>query len=127
MRRILSVGLLVVVATVLPASPSSATIHPLVQSIYCAADAARAHTAVGDPVGQTPSELTVEEFSISGNLLTVSFGGPITFDQSDFRAMIATGFVDEVVTDSEGDVVALIVDLTSIPQAVSGRGGLHCA
>ena len=127
MRRILSVVLLVAVATVLPASPSSATIHPLVQSIYCAADAAWAHAAVGDPVGQTPSELTIEEFSISGNLLTITFGGPITFDQSDFRALIATGFIDEIVTNADGDLVALIVDLTSLPQAVSGQGGVHCA
>jgi len=126
MRRILCVGLFVLVATVLPAPPSSATIHPLVQSLACAAAAARDHVAVADPPGQTPTGFTFEIVSVNGTILTVAFPEPLTFTQSDFRALIATGFIDEVVTNSDGDVIALLVDLTSIPNAGSGKGGAHC-
>ena len=59
--------------------------------------------------------------------MTVSFPTPLTFDKSDFRALIATGFVDEIVTNADGEVTALIVDLTTVPKATSGQGGAHCA
>ncbi len=108
------------------AVPAQATIHPIVQSINCAAAAAFAHVDIADPPGQTPEGLSGETISISGNLLTVSFE-PVAFDQSDFRALIATGFIDEVVTNSAGLVTALVVDLTSVPKAVSGMGFAHCA
>ncbi|MBA2445839.1 MAG: hypothetical protein H0V49_10980 [Nocardioidaceae bacterium] len=126
MRRILSAGVLIAVATVLPASPSSATIHPLVQSLYCAADAAWDNVAVADPPGQTPTGFTYEIISVTGTTLTVAFPEPLTFRQSDFRALIATGFIDEIVRNADGDVTAVLVDLTSIPNAGSGQGGTHC-
>ena len=93
----------------------------------CAAAAAFAHADVGDPGGQTPAGLEGENISVSFPYLTITFSEPLTFDQSDFRALIATGFVDEIVTDADGNVTALVVDLRSVPKAVSGEGGAHCA
>ena len=52
---------------------------------------------------------------------------PLEFTQSDFRALQATGFIDEVVRDADGNVTALVVDLRNVPQAVSGEGGANCA
>ena len=128
MRKTLSVGLLVLAAGALFAPASSATIHPIVQSIACAADAARANVAIADPPGQTPTGFSAEILTVSGTTLTVTFSPePLTFTQSDFRALLATGFVDQIVTNSEGEVTALVVDLTSVPKAASGQGGAHCA
>jgi hypothetical protein len=107
--------------------PAQATIHPIVQSINCAAAEARAHADIANPVGQTPEGFTTEIVSLDGNLLMIGFPTPLVFDNSDFRALIATGFIDEVVTNAEGEVTALIVDLQSVPMAISGEGGMHCA
>ena len=116
-----------VVLMVLAASPASATIHPIVQSIACAAAEAREHVAIADPPGQTPDGLVGENMSLDFPLLTISFPTPLTFDKSDFRALMATGFIDAVIRDANGDVTALVVDLTSLPKAISGSGGQHCA
>lgn len=126
MRRTLVAGA-VVTLMVLFASPASATIHPIVQSIACAAAAARENHSIADPPGQTPGGFAGEIISVNGTILTIAFPTPLTFDRSDFRALIATGFVDQVVKNSNGQVTALLVDLTSIPKATSGSGGLHCA
>lgn len=125
-RRSFVTGALLVLL-VLGASPAEATIHPLVQSIACAAAAARENVSVADPAGQTPAGFAGENLTIVGTVLTISFPSPLTFDQSDFRAMIATGFIDQVITNSDGDVTALVVDLTSVPKATSGTGWEHCA
>lgn len=109
------------------AAPAQATIHPIIQSVSCAAAAARANTAIGDPAGQTPEGFAGEVISVSPPFLTVAFPEPLEFDQSDFRALIATGFVDEIVRDADGNVTALIVDLRDVPKATSGQGGAHCA
>ena len=108
-------------------APAQATIHPIIQSVNCAADAARANTSIGDPAGQTPEGFAGESLSISGPFLTITFPQPLAFDQSDFRALIATGFVDAVVRNAAGNVTALIVDLRDVPKAASGQGGAHCA
>jgi hypothetical protein len=126
MRRSL-VAAATLAVLVLFVSPATATIHPLVQSIACAAAAARENVAVADPAGQTPDGFTVEIISVDGTILTVAFPTPLTFDRSDFRALQATGFIDEVVTNADGDVTALLVDLTSMPKAASGNGFMHCA
>lgn len=109
------------------ASPAQATIHPIVQSINCAAAAAFANAPIADPPGQTPEGLTVEIMTVDPPFVTVSFPTPLEFDQSDFRALIATGFVDEIVRNTDGLVTALVVDLRNIPAAASGEGGAHCA
>ena len=117
----------VCVATlVLMPSPAQATIHPIVQSINCAAAAAFAHAPVANPPGQTPDALTEEIITVTFPFLTVSFPEPLEFTQSDFRALQATGFIDEVVRDADGRVTTLVVDLRSVPMAVSGQGGAHC-
>ena len=126
MRRSLVTGA-VVTALVLLAAPANATIHPIVQSIACEAAAARENISVADPPGQSPTGFVGDSVSVSGTTLTVSFPSPLTFDNSDFRALIATGFVDEIVTNADGEVTSLLVDLTSVPRALSGSGGLHCA
>jgi hypothetical protein len=107
-------------------SPAQATIHPIVQSINCAAAAAFAHAPVANPPGQTPDALTEEIITVEFPFLTVSFPEPLEFSQSDFRALQATGFIDEVVMNADGMVTALVVDLRNVPQAVSGQGGEHC-
>ncbi len=107
--------------------PAQATIHPIIQSVNCAAAAAWANADVGDPGGQTPEGFAGENISIAFPFLTIAFPQPLTFDQSDFRALIATGFIDQVVTNSSGQVTALVVDLRSVPMAASGEGGAHCA
>lgn len=107
-------------------SPAQATIHPIVQSINCAAAAAFEHAPIADPPGQTPDALTEEIITVAFPFLTVSFPEPLEFTQSDFRALQATGFIDEVVRDSDGRVTALVVDLRNVPMAVSGQGGAHC-
>lgn len=129
MRRFVAVAALAVTITVLMGTPAGATIHPLVQSVACAAAQAQENVSIGDPGGQTPSgfEGVTEEFSFSFPFLTISFSSPLSFDQSDFRALIATGFVDTIVTNADGDVTALVVDVTSLPKAGSGKGGGHCA
>jgi hypothetical protein len=110
------------------AAPSSATIHPIIQSVNCASATAWANAAdFGNPGGQTPTGLTEEIMSVEGNLLIISFPEPLTFTQSDFRALQATGFIDEVRRNADGQVTALVVDLTSIPNAANGQGGAHCA
>lgn len=109
------------------AAPAEATIHPIIQSVTCAAAAARANADIGDPPGQTPEGFAGENISVDFPFLTITFSEPLSFDESDFRALIATGFVDEIVRDASGDVTALIVDLRDVPNAVSGEGGAHCA
>jgi hypothetical protein len=126
MRRTLVAGAVVTLMVVF-ASPATATIHPIVQSIACAAAAARENISVADPPGQTPEGFVGDSTSVSGTTLTVSFPSPLTFDNSDFRALIATGFVDQIVTNADGEVTSLLVDLTSLPKALSGSGGAHCA
>ena len=109
------------------AAPSSATIHPIIQSVNCASATAWANAHdFGDPGGQTPAGLTAEIMSFEGSLLIISFPEPLTFTQSDFRALQATGFIDEVRRSADGRVTALVVDLTSIPNAANGQGGAHC-
>ncbi|WP_056923467.1 hypothetical protein [Phycicoccus sp. Soil802] len=107
-------------------SPAQATIHPIVQSINCAAAAAFAHAPIADPPGQTPEDFAEEIITVSFPFLTITFGEPLAFSQSDFRALQATGFIDEVVRDADGMVTALIVDLRNVPMAASGQGGAHC-
>ena len=107
-------------------SPAQATIHPIVQSINCAAAAAFAHAPVANPPGQTPDELTEEVITVNFPFLTISFPEPLEFSQSDFRALQATGFIDQVIRDTDGRVTTLVVDLRSVPMAVSGQGGAHC-
>jgi hypothetical protein len=104
-----------------------ATIHPIVQSVNCAAAAAWANAPIADPPGQTPEGFTGDSISVAFPFLTVSFPTPLAFSQSDFRALIATGFVDQIVLDADGNVTALIVDLRNVPKAASGQGGAHCA
>ena len=117
----------VCVATlVLMPRPAQAPIPPIVQSINCAAAAAFAHAPVANPPGQTPDALTEEIITVNFPFLTVSFPEPLEFTQSDFRALQATGFIDEVVRDADGRVTTLVVDLRSVPMAVSGQGGAHC-
>jgi hypothetical protein len=106
------------------AAPAAATIHPIVQSVLCAS------AQVGDPRGQTPlglqQGLVTESFGpapVPGTA-TVTFSEPVTFDKSDFRALIATGVVIDVVTDADGNVTALVVAFSS--EALSGEGGDHC-
>lgn len=106
---------------------AQATIHPLVQSVNCAAAAALANAPIGDPPGQTPEGFAGEIISVEFPFLIIAFPTPLEFSQSDFRALIATGFIDEIVRDSDGNVTALIVDLRNIPKAASGQGGAHCA
>lgn len=106
---------------------AEATIHPIVQSVNCAAAAAWGNAPIGDPPGQTPDGFAGETFAFDFPYVTVSFPSPLEFKQSDFRALIATGFVDEVVRNSDGDVTALRVDVRNIPKAASGQGGAHCA
>lgn len=108
-------------------APAEATIHPIIQSVNCAAAAAWANAPVGDPPGQTPEGLAGENISVAFPLLTITFSAPLAFDRSDFRALIATGFVDQIVRNADGNVTALIVDLRDVPKAVSGQGGAHCA
>lgn len=108
-------------------APAEATIHPIIQSVNCAAAAAWANADIGDPAGQTPEDFVGDTISGTFPLLTVTFPEPLAFDQSDFRALIATGFVDEIVRDAAGNVTALIVDLRNVPKAASGQGGAHCA
>ncbi len=127
MRKLVVVFGAATILTVFAAGPASATIHPIVQSIACAAAQARAQVSIADPPGQTPAELSVEIISVSPPFLTIAFPEPLAFDRSDFRALIATGFIDEVVTNADGEVTSLVVDLTSLPKAVSGQGGAHCA
>ena len=107
--------------------PAQATIHPIIQSVNCAAAQAWAHADVGDPGGQTPEGFAGENISMAFPFLTITFPQPLTFDQSDFRALIATGFIDQVVLDASGQVTALVVDLRDVPMAVSGQGGAHCS
>ena len=107
--------------------PAQATIHPIVQSINCAAAAAFANAPIADPPGQTPDGLTEEIITVAFPFLTVSFPEPLEFTQSDFRALQATGFIDEVVRDADGRVTALVVDLRNVPNAASGQGFAHCA
>jgi hypothetical protein len=110
------------------AAPSSATIHPIIQSVNCASANGWANANdFGDPGGQTPANFTTENFSVEGHFLVISFPEPLTFTQSDFRALLATGFIDEVRRNAAGQVTALVVDLTSIPNAANGQGGAHCA
>lgn len=109
------------------AAPASATIHPIIQAVNCAAATAFANADIGDPGGQTPAGLTDEIMSVEGNLLIISFPEPLTLDQSDYRALQATGFIDQVRRNADGQVTALVVDLTSIPNAANGQGGAHCA
>lgn len=109
------------------ASPAQATIHPIIQSVNCAAAAAWANAPIGDPPGQTPEGFEGDSVSVAFPFLTVSFPEPLEFSKSDFRALIATGFVDEIVRDSDGNVTALIVDLRTLPNAGSGQAGAHCA
>ena len=124
-RAAVSAAVCVATLALLP-SPAQATIHPIIQSINCAAAAALAHAPVADPPGQTPDALTEEIITVEFPFLTVSFPEPLEFTQSDFRALQATGFIDEVVRDADGMVTALVVDLRSVPMAVSGQGGAHC-
>ena len=107
-------------------SPAQATIHPIVQSINCAAAAAFEHAPVANPPGQTPDGMAEEIITVNFPFLTISFTEPLAFSQSDFRALQATGFIDEVVRDAHGMVTSLIVDLRSVPMAASGQGGAHC-
>jgi hypothetical protein len=109
------------------AAPAQATIHPIIQSVNCAAAAAWANTSIGDPAGQTPEGFVGDTVTVTPPFATVTFPEPLAFDQSDFRALIATGFVDQIVRDADGNVTALIVDLRDVPQAVNGQGGAHCA
>ena len=115
-----------VTTLVLMPSPAQATIHPIVQSINCAAAASFAHARVANPPGQTPDALTEEIITVNFPFLTISFPEPLEFTQSDFRALQATGFIDEVSRNSDGLVTALTVDLRSVPMAASGQGGAHC-
>lgn len=129
-RRVIRVAVPAAASMVLLASftaPAQATIHPIVQSVNCAAAAAWANAPIGDPPGQTPEGFVGDSVSVAFPFLTVSFPEPLEFSQSDFRALIATGFVDEIVRDADGNVTALIVDLRSLPNAGSGQGGAHCA
>lgn len=107
--------------------PAQATIHPLIQSVNCAAAAALANAPIADPPGQTPEGFVGDSISMAFPFLTITFPEPLEFTQSDFRAVIATGFVDEIVLDADGNVTALVVDLRNVPMAVSGQGGAHCA
>lgn len=107
--------------------PAHATIHPIVQSINCAAASAFANAPIADPPGQTPDALTAEIITVEFPFLTISFPEPLEFSQSDFRALQATGFIDEVVRDASGKVTALVVDLRNVPKAASGQGFAHCA
>ena len=127
MRKISVVTGAAVILTVFAMAPASGTIHPIVQSIACAAAQARENVSIADPVGQTPAGLSGEIISVSPPFLTIAFPDPLVFDQSDFRALIATGFIDEVVTNADGEVTSLIVDLRSVPKAASGQGGANCA
>ena len=123
-----AVPAVVCVATLgLMPTPAQATIHPIVQSINCAAAAAFANAPIADPPGQTPDGLTEEIITVAFPFLTVSFPEPLEFTQSDFRALQATGFIDEVVRDADGNVTSLVVDLRDVPMAVSGQGFEHCA
>lgn len=106
--------------------PAQATIHPIIQSVNCAAAQAWAHADVGDPGGQTPEGFAGENISMAFPFLTITFPQPLTFDQSDFRALIATGFIDQVVRNASGQVTALVVDLRDVPKAASGQGFAHC-
>lgn len=125
-RSAVSVAVCVATLTFLP-SPAQATIHPLIQAINCAAASAFANAPVADPPGQTPDGFTEEIVTVAFPFLTVSFPEPLEFSQSDFRALMATGFIDEVVVDADGKVTALVVDLRSVPKAASGQGFAHCA
>jgi hypothetical protein len=111
----------------LSAGVAQATIHPIVQSVNCAAAAAWAHAPIADPPGQTPEGFSGDTVTPGFPFVTVSFPTPLEFTQSDFRALIATGFVDEVVVNADGEVTALLVDVRNIPKAASGQGGAHCA
>ena len=126
MLKTVTVAAIAAAAVLAPAGGASATIHPIVQSVNCAAAEAWEHTAVGDPAGQTPAGFSGEDIIFAFPFLIVVFPTPLTFDQSDFRALIATGVVDEVVLNTSGQVTQLKVDLTSLPKAVSGEGGNHC-
>ncbi|HET7736393.1 MAG TPA: hypothetical protein VFK52_10485 [Nocardioidaceae bacterium] len=111
----------------LSAGVAQATIHPLVQSVSCAAATAWANAPIGDPPGQTPEGFSGDTVTPGFPFVTVSFPTPLEFTQSDFRALIATGFVDEVVVNADGEVTSLLVDVRNIPKAGSGKGGAHCA
>lgn len=106
---------------------AQATIHPILQSVHCAAASAWENAPVGDPPGQTPEGFTGDTMTPGFPFVTVSFPTPLEFTQSDFRALIATGFVDQIVRNADGDVTALLVDVRNIPKAASGQGGEHCA
>jgi predicted CDP-diglyceride synthetase/phosphatidate cytidylyltransferase len=129
-RRVFRVAVPVAASVLMLASftgTAQATIHPIVQSVNCAAAAAWANAPIADPPGQTPEGFTGDSISVAFPFLTVSFPTPLEFSQSDFRALIATGFIDDIVLDSDGNVTALIVDLRNVPNAASGQGGAHCA
>lgn len=108
-------------------APAQATIHPIIQSVNCAAAAAWAKAPIGDPPGQTPEGFAGEDISVAFPFVTITFPEPLEFDRSDFRALIATGFVDQIVRDADGNVTALVVDLRDVPNAVRGQGGANCA
>ena len=109
------------------AAPANATIHPIIQSVNCAASAAWENAPVGDPPGQTPEGFAGEIITVAFPYLTITFPEPLEFTRSDFRALMATGFIDQVVKDADGNVTALVVDLRDVPRAASGQGGAHCA
>jgi hypothetical protein len=59
MKKILTVGLLVVASSVAYIPSASATIHPIVESFDCANEQASEHHPLGDvadPPGQTPGQ-----------------------------------------------------------------------
>ena len=124
-RAVVPAAVCVATLALMP-GPAQATIHPIVQSINCAAAAAFAHAPVANPPGQTPDGMAEEIITVNFPFLTITFGEPLAFSQSDFRALQATGFIDEVVMNADGMVTALVVDLRNVPQAVSGQGGEHC-
>jgi hypothetical protein len=126
LRGLATVATCAITAVLLP-SPAQATIHPIVQSIGCAAVAAFENAPIADPPGQTPDEFSGEIMSVEGSLVIISFPEPLELSQSDFRALIATGFIDDIRVNSDGLVTAVVVDVTSIPKAVSGEGFANCA
>lgn len=97
MRKFFLVAVLAIFAFSVTSSVAEATIHPIVAS-FCA-KVALTNEKVLDPPGQTPA------------------GPPATWDQSDLRALQATGFL--TVTALPGGGFSFAIDPT-VPAVKSG-------
>lgn len=99
MRTFIVVLMLALFMVSVTGSVAEAAIHPIVAS-FCAKVAAT-NPNVLDPPGQTPPSFN-----------------PATWDQSDLRALLATGFLT-LIRDASGNVIGIAFDPT-LPMVKDG-------